>query len=61
MSERGLYMKCTDFKELEESIRSRLMVEMFHNMHFMPDKIYFTKYVDNASKHYIEIIKFGRN
>ena len=55
MSERGLYMKGTDFKKLEESIRSRLRIEIFHIIHLMLDKIYFTKYVERNYKIWKEL------
>ncbi len=37
-----------DFEKLESSIRSRLIIEIFHNMKMIPDDIYYTKYEGNA-------------
>ena len=38
----------TDFKKLEESIRQKLMIEIFHNMGLLPNNVYYTKYAENA-------------
>jgi hypothetical protein len=38
----------TDFKNLEQSLRTKVIIEIFHNMHLIPDDIYFTKYSGNA-------------
>lgn len=38
----------TDFNKLEESIQSRLIIEILHKMRLIPDDIYFTKYSENA-------------
>ena len=38
----------TDFNKLEESIRTKIVIEIFHNMGMIPDKVYFSKYSDNA-------------
>ena len=38
----------TDFETLEKSIRAKLMIEIFHNMHLISDEIYFEKYSNNA-------------
>ena len=38
----------TDYDNLDDSIRVRLIVEIFHNMGCMSNKVYFTKYDTNA-------------
>jgi len=38
----------TDFEHLEESIRTRVMVEIFHNMGMISNKVYHAKYSENA-------------
>jgi len=38
----------TDYEHLEDSIRARLVVEIFHNFGCMSNKVYFTKYDTNA-------------
>jgi hypothetical protein len=35
-------------KKLEDSIRIRTMIEVFHNMQLIPDHVYYSKYSDNA-------------
>ncbi len=50
---RGLSLKksdlpTTDFQNLEQSLRAKVMIEIFHNMHLIPDDIYYTKYSGNA-------------
>ena len=37
-----------DFVNLRESIERRLIIEIFHSLHLITDKIYFTYYFDNA-------------
>ena len=37
-----------DFKNLEKSIRSKITVEILHNLFLIPDEIYYAKYGDNA-------------
>lgn len=37
-----------DFENLEQSIRGKLIIEIFHNMHLIPDNVYFTKYSGNS-------------
>ena len=38
----------SDFENLEDSIRQRLVIEILHNIGLIPDSVYFTKYADNA-------------
>jgi hypothetical protein len=38
----------TDFENLEDSIRQKLIVEILHNMGLIPNDVYFKKYGDNA-------------
>jgi hypothetical protein len=38
----------TDTANLDESIRKRLIVEIFHNMGCMANRVYYTKYDVNA-------------
>jgi hypothetical protein len=38
----------TDFEHLEDSIRAKLIVEIFHNMGCINNKVYYTKYDGNA-------------
>jgi hypothetical protein len=38
----------TDFDHLEETIRQRVIIEVFHNMGLIPDKVYYIKYSVNA-------------
>jgi hypothetical protein len=38
----------TDFEHMDDSIRKRLIVEIFHNMGCMNNKVYYTKYDSNA-------------
>ena len=46
--ESGSGLPPTDREHLEDSIRARLIVEIFHNMGCMPNKVYYTKYDGNA-------------
>ena len=38
----------TDYENLEENIRKRLIVEIFHNFGCMANRVYYTKYETNA-------------
>jgi hypothetical protein len=37
-----------DFMNLRESIECKLIIEIFHNLGAIPDRIYYTRYLDNA-------------
>jgi len=45
----------TDFENLEQSIRVKIAIEIFHNMHLIPDNVYFALYSGNSEaldRHY---------
>ena len=37
-----------DFLNLRKSIELRLIIEIFHNLRVIPDRIYYTSYLNNA-------------